>query len=547
MPIPASSFLWRQALAAGRLRLAAAAGFAALSALVGIPLAFALGKLIAAALEQQPLSPVLLALVLGLVALRALLAYEGETSAAQVSASVRVHLRHRLFGNRLEHGPLAALRQETGTLATALVERIEALDGYIARYMPQIVVAGITLPAIFITLLFISPFVAMVLLVSALLTPVLMALVGMAAAHASRRQFAQLGKLGGAFHDRLKNLELLRLFGAAEREGKKLEETAQAFRQRTMAVLRLAFLSSASLELVVSVAFVLAALHLRLVNLSRSDAFFVLLLLPEFFAPLRAVLAGYHDRANALAAAEGLLPLLMPAPCTTGGFYRFETLPLMPSIGFHAVSFTYPDRSLPSVSDVSFSVQEGECVALCGPSGAGKSTILSLLLGFARPNAGHILVAGQPLEAIDHAQRAALFSWVGQRSHIFFGTLRDNIRFGRYTASDDEIRAAANRAGLADLIQRLPQGLETVVGERGFGLSGGEARRVALARAFLRNAPVLLLDEPTAGLDSITAAGLLDSLRELARGKTTLIATHDDAVVNLATYTITLGTRKEAA
>lgn len=538
-----AAFLWRQAWRTGRGKLLVVMVAAVVAGLCAVPQAWLLSGLLDQVLTARDtvgvamLWPVVLIMILRSVCL-----YISESRAAAVAAGVRVHLRHRLFGNMLELGPVALARHNTAELAMTLVERIEGLEGYLARYIPQVGVVMVTLPCIILTVVWISPWVAGVLLGAGLLAPVIMAVVGVLAQRASRRQYDQLGRLSHAFHDRLAHLELLRVFGAVERETAHLQTVADTFRRRTMRVLRLAFLSSTSLELLGALAVAGTAIHLMHTELPRHQALFALLLVPDFFAPLRALLAGYHDRATALAAVEGIRPLLeAPVLSPAPSFLRTLLEPLVPpSVDVQNVTVTYPDRTIPAVRNLSFHVSPGEFLGLTGPSGSGKSTVLSLLLGFLRPDSGLIALGTHPLEALDPEQRAGLFAWVGQRSRLFHGTLQDNIRFGARHTTRAQVQHAAEQAGLGPLVAQLPEGLDTLVGEYGFGLSGGQAQRVALARAFLRQAPILLLDEPTAGLDRETAQALMDTIRTLAQQRTVLMASHDPIALGAAERIVVL-------
>jgi ATP-binding cassette subfamily C protein CydD len=279
-----------------------------------------------------------------------------------------------------------------------------------------------------------------------------------------------------------------------------------------------------------------------------SAGLFVLLLAPEFYLPLRRLAAHYHDRAAALAAAQELSALLdIPAPSLTG------TAPLpapqQVSIEFNAVRVAYEGGRRPALEGLSFTVKSGETLALVGASGAGKSTALSLLMGFAEPSSGTVTVNGVPLGDIDIADLRRHTAWIGQRAHLFHGTIADNIRLGRPDADDAALRRAAADAHVLDFAADLPLGLDTPVGERGTGLSGGQIQRVALARAFLKNAPLLLMDEPTSGLDADSEALVLAAIRRLKAGRTLIIATHSPAVMAVCdrVLEITDGRTREAA
>jgi len=498
---------------------------------------------LAHALSESVTAPLwLLGLIPVLYLLRALLSAQAEEQAAKAGARLRVQMRHRLYQHLLQLGPVALTRFESGALSATLIEQVEALDGYTTRYLPalfgllgSLMVLGALVPF--------SPFAVLVLIAATLTLPFFMAISGILAKKASVAQHATLQRMAGLFHDRMQSLPLLHMLGATATTAQRLALATDEFRVRTMKVLRVAFLSSAGFELVFVVALVLCILHVwPLLNqgLPLGTALFILLLVPEFFAPLRVLLATYHDRMNAVAAYEGITKLLqLPAPHYGYNLRAPEGLD-KPSLEFRHLYFSYGDNRTAVLVDVSFKVKAGEWVAIAGPSGMGKSTLINLLLGFIHPDEGDILIGEHELLKINEDARAEIFSWMGQRTHLFHGTLHDNIRLARPEATVEEVNAAVHAAQLDDLIARLPDGLETVIGEQGFGLSGGEAQRVALARAFLHRAPVLLLDEPTAGLDADTARALLDRIAVLAQTRTVLMVSHDPLALKAATRILTL-------
>lgn len=534
------SFLMRQALAAGGARLVEAGVFQAAAGLSAILVA---GQLALILVRLPALEPVPILLLLASYALRSALGYAAEMRAAEAGARLKVDLRHKLYTHLLELGPLATARMESGALSVVLVERVEACEGYAARYLPSLFSAILIPLAVVAVMLPVHPRAAVALLLLGLTLPLLLAISGLLAKAASEKQFVALQRLGGLFHDRLQNLPLLKIFGAVERESVKLEQSADELRRRTMHVLRVAFLSSFAFDLLAVGGIIVAVM---LTAAPSAAMLFTLLLVPEFFAPLRTLMATYHDRMNAVAASGEIERILtLPVHHRAGTVHRVEVTP-KPTLEFRGVRFGY-DIGL--FENLNFKVGGGEFVALTGPSGAGKSTLVNLLLGFARPLSGEILVNSTDLERMDADSRAGLFGWVGQRSFIFHGTLADNIRLARPEASDDEVMAAVRAAQLEKLIARLPEGLDAPVGERGYGLSGGEAQRLALARAFLQQGKILLLDEPTAGLDSETAAQLLSVIRLLASERTVLMVSHDPVALAAAGRVLRLesGTVREAA
>jgi ATP-binding cassette subfamily C protein CydD len=323
------------------------------------------------------------------------------------------------------------------------------------------------------------------------------------------------------------------LYGQAEREAQSLAAAADELRSRTMRVLRVAFLSSAALDLAAALAFIVLALRYGSALLAGRLAhpeipLFVLLLVPEFFAPLRNFSAAYQDRLHATGAAEALIDL--PPPSAPQPAREIRTVAARGvTVAFEDVTLTWDPARGPALRGLSFRVPAGETLVLAGPSGAGKSTVLEILLGFVRPERGRVTLNGADIAELVPQALARLTAWIGQRPVLFAGSIRDNIRFARPEATDNEVEEAARNARVSDFISTLPQGLDTRVGEGGYGLSGGQAQRVAIARAFLKNAPLLLLDEPTAHLDPATEAEVLDSLRRLSLGRTVILASHASA------------------
>ena len=383
-----------------------------------------------------------------------------------------------------------------------------------------------------------DPIGALVLVLCGLLVPVAMAAAGFGAAAASRSQFLALARLQARFLDRVRGIATIVLYGQAEAEARSLAAAADELRRRTMRVLRVAFLSSAALDLAAALAFVVLALHYGLLRLSGSlthpaTALFLLLLVPEFFAPLRGFAAAYQDRLHAVGAAEALVDLPpLPAPQPLREVRTVAARGI--AVAFEDVHLTWDPARGPALNGLSFRVPDGETLVLAGPSGAGKSTVIEIFLGFVRPDRGRVTINGADIADLVPQALARLTAWIGQRPVLFAGTIRDNIRFARPEATDAEVEEAARNASITEFSAALPDGLGTAVGEGGYGLSGGQAQRVAIARAFLKNAPLLLLDEPTAHLDPATEGAVLDSLRRLALGRTVILASHSSAAHGFA-------------
>ncbi|HEY2132778.1 MAG TPA: thiol reductant ABC exporter subunit CydD [Acetobacteraceae bacterium] len=505
--------------------------------LTGIALAIAQAYFAASALDAAlagEAAPIALLAAFGVLALlRALLGVLSERTAFNAGAAARRRLRTDALTRLLQAGPALLRRRHSADLTGIVVDRIEALEGLFRSWLPAATLALAGPVLVLLAVLATDPLAALILGIGGLLVPVAMALSGIGAAAAARGQFAAMARLQARFLDRVRGIATIVLAGRAEAEAQALGRAAEELRRRTMRVLRMAFLSSAALDCAAAAALVLLALrYAALLRASGTghagSALFVLLLVPEFFAPLRSFAAGYQDRMQAVGAAESLADL-PPLPAPTPPLPVRNVAAHGVSIAFDNVTLTWDPARGPALDHLSLRVPAGETVVLAGPSGAGKSSIMEILLGFVRPDSGRVTINGADIETLVPAALSRLIAWIGQRPVLFAGTIRDNIRFGNPEASDAEVAEAVSFARLDAVAATLPEGLNTRVGEGGYGLSGGQAQRVAIARAFLRNAPLLLLDEPTAHLDPATEAELLDSLRRLTLGRTVILASHSAA------------------
>ncbi|HEY5300408.1 MAG TPA: thiol reductant ABC exporter subunit CydD [Acetobacteraceae bacterium] len=467
-----------------------------------------------------------------LALLRAGLGWLSERSAFAAGAAARRRLRSDTLAGLLSTGPALLRERHSGDLAAIVIDRIEALDGLFGRWIPASTLAVAAPVLVALAVLWVDPIAAGLLVLCGLFVPLAMALAGIGAGLASRRQFLALTRLQARFLDRVRGIATIVLYGRAEDEARALGVAAAELSRRTMRVLRVAFLSSAALDLAAAAALVVLAIRYGLAIAahrlaSPAAALFVLLLVPEFFAPLRAFSAAYQDRLHATGAADALITLPAPPAPTPPPARAVRTVAAQGvTVAFEDVRLTWDAARGPALDGLSFRVPAGETLVLAGPSGAGKSTVIEILLGFVRPDSGRVTINGADIADLVPQALSRLTAWVGQRPMLFAGTIGENIRFARPEATDAEVAEAARAARVEDFARALPEGLDTRVGEGGYGLSGGQAQRLAVARAFLKNAPLLLLDEPTAHLDPATEADVLDSLRRLALGRTVILASH---------------------
>jgi thiol reductant ABC exporter CydD subunit len=479
--------------------------------------------------------------LLAVVSGRALLAWAAERAAFRASAAAKSDLRQAAAARVAAFGPSGLEQRDTGQLTVLLTTGIDALDGYFSRYLPQVFLAVIVPVAIIAVVAGADWVSAALIAVSVPLIPLFMALVGATTRDRTAKRMRALQRLAGHFLDVLDGLPTLKVFGRAKAQARSIAEVTNRYRSATLGTLRLTFLSSLVLELLasVSVALVAVAVGLRLLGGSMNfhDALFVLVLAPEAYLPLRALGTHFHASADGVKAAEEIFELIeTPDGDGARGTVRANGT----GIVVRGLDVTYPGRRLPAVHDFELVVQPGETIALTGPSGCGKTTVLSVVLGLRRPDAGTVRLGGVDLFDLDLDDWRRHVAWVPQRPHLFARTVAENIRLGRPDASNAHIAAALDAAGLTDVVRRLPRGVDTPLSEGGAGLSAGERQRLALARAFVRNAPLLVLDEPTSSLDNETEADVLDAIRQLIFGRTALIVAHRPALAALADRVVEL-------
>ena len=483
-----------------------------------------------------------LGLLLAVIAGRAVLAWATERAAHRASASAKSELRRSATAHIAALGPAGLDRQDRGRLSVLATTGIDALDGYFSRYLPQLFLAVIVPVTIIGVVAGADPISAVLIAVTVPLIPVFMGLVGLTTRDRTAARMRSLQRLARHFLDVVEGLPTLKVFGRAKAQAQAIADVTNRYRTTTMATLKLTFLSSLVLELLatVSVALVAVAVGLRLLDADMQfrAALFVLVLAPEAYLPLRALGANFHASADGMKAAEQIFELLETPVGDSGGGGTIR--PKDTSIRIAGLEVTYAGRRIPALHGADLVVEPGEVVALTGPSGCGKSTLLDVVLGLRRPGSGQVLLGGVDLGDLDMDSWRARIGWVPQRPHLFARTVADNVRIGRPDASDTEVADALEAAGLAVAVRRLPRGVETVLGDRGAGLSAGERQRLALARAFVRDVPLLVLDEPTASLDAETETEVLGAVRRLTEGRTALVVAHRPALVALADRVVVL-------
>ncbi|MGF1471236.1 MAG: thiol reductant ABC exporter subunit CydD [Rubrobacteraceae bacterium] len=472
----------------------------------------------------------LLILLLVAAAGRAMLMWVREIVSQRGAVRVKSELRERIFAHVLSLGPTYAGGERAGELTTTATEGVERLEPYFARYLPQmalsafvpLLVAGYILPRDLSS--------AILLLITAPVIPVMMILVGGYAEEHMKRQWDSLSRMGAHFLDSLQGLPTLKVLGRSSAEQDHVAAVGEEFRRRTMRVLKFAFLSGLVLEFMTAVAIALIAVTLgvRLVSGSMAfeEAFVVLLLAPEFYRPLRELGVHRHAGMEGKAAAERMVEILDTPPPVSPASGNLSRIAGGLSVELSDVGYTYPGSEDPALRGLTLELPAGTRTALVGRSGSGKSTLVNLLLRFLEPDEGAVMANGVPVSGMPVGAWREHLALVPQRPHLFYGSVLENVWMARPRASRKETERAAELAGCGRFIRRLPDGYETQIGERGLRLSGGEAQRLAIARAFLKDAPLILMDEPTSSLDPESEELIRDALEQLSENRTVLIVAH---------------------
>jgi ATP-binding cassette subfamily C protein CydD len=482
------------------------------------------------------------------MALRAALGWAGEELARRSAGRMTTQLRRALLVHALALGPRWSGRQRTGPLATLATTGVDGLENYAARYLPQLVLAAVVPVAMLVWLLSADPMSALIVALTLPLIPLFMALVGWHTQRQTSNRWRALEVLSGHFLDVIAGLPTLKVFGRARAQAEAVRRTTNDYRRTTMATLRVAFLSSLVLELLatLSVALVAVSVGLRLVDGSMGlrTGLAVLILAPEAYVPLRAVGAQFHASMDGLTAAERIFAVL-ETPLPRRGTRCDIPSPARASIELRGVRVCFADRESDALRCPDVVIRPGRVTVIIAPSGAGKTTLLHLLAGLLQPDAGVVSVGDTTLDGVDLADVDPITwrtrtGYLGQRPRLVAGTVLDNLRLGNPAVTDQEIADALALAAADDIVDALPDGLATDVGEGGALLSAGQRQRLALTRALLRDAPLLLLDEPTSALDTDTERRVLTGLAQHAVGRTVVIASHRATVLDIADDVIDL-------
>jgi ATP-binding cassette, subfamily C, bacterial CydD len=483
----------------------------------------------------QVVSP-LLGWLLAVILIRAVFAVLADGAAGAVAVRVKQNLRQSLTERLFALGPAYVQGERSGEVSAVLLDGVEVLDAYFSQYLPQLVLAAAVPLAILAVVFPLDVLTGIVLLLTAPLIPLFMILIGKSGEELTGRQWKTLSRMSAHFLDTLQGLTTLKLLGRSQERAAEIQAVSERYRLATMNVLRITFLSAFTLELVatISTAVVAVEIGLRLLagRIGFEQGFFLLLLAPEFYQPLRMLGQRFHAGMSGVSAAARIFEILNERERTVHPISSVVTVSNLPIdlvgkvLHLEGVSYTYPGRALAAVHDISFTAAPGQQIALVGASGAGKTTIAMLLLRFIEPETGAIRLGEQNIAGLTpHVWRSQV-AWVPQQPYLFHTTIADNLRLARPAATHAQLRQAAHLALLDDWIQSLPAGYETLVGEQGARLSGGQAQRLALARAFLKDAPLLIMDEPTAHLDPEQEAMLEEATRRLCTGRRVILIAH---------------------
>ena len=463
-----------------------------------------------------------------IIIVRSLLAWISEKTAASVAATLKQRFRSRILKQLLDTPP-AGRPGSTASLAETVIQGVDSLESYFTRFIPHLLLSAAVPPLIFVFAAPVEWRSSLVLLFSAPFIPLFMVLIGKGAQQLNRNQWSRLSQMSGHLLDLIRGLPDIRICSVVKREAEAVARVSEQYRLSTMGVLRVAFLSAFTLEFFTTVgtAVIAVIIGFRLLgeSLELRHGLFILLLAPEFYLPLRTLGMSYHSRMQGIAAAEKLLPLLTLAPenCDQADSKPLPTEPY--HLSCRDLCFSYA-ATRGELIDVSMELMPGTITAVVGASGSGKSTLAALLTGLSRPKSGIVTLNDVNLSELDQDHLRQKIAWVHQKPFFFNGTIRENLTIGLTEQSESTLLAALTAANAHEFVAQLPEGLDRNLGDRGAGLSGGELRRLALARVFLRSPAIIILDEPTAGLDSHNEQLVCQAIKALANGRTILLISH---------------------
>ena len=523
-----------------------------ISALVILQMYLLSGAINSGFISQQPVDLTSLYLLVGVILIRGLLYWLRERKARQSSVTLRSELRRKVFDQLIRLGPAYTRSKKTGGLVATLTEGTDKIDDYYSRYIPSIIHIVILPPVIILFTLYYDWISGVIMLVTGPLIVFFMWLIGTYAGYLTKQQWGSLSRMSSHFLDVLQGLKTLKLFSASEQEALQVYTVGDQFRQATMKVLKIAFLSGMVLELAASVSIALIAVQvgIRLIEgmMSFHPAMFILLLAPEFYLPFRSLGAHHHAGMEGAAAAEKIFDILegqtveqsnsqtveqsnsqtveQPNSQTVEQPSEYNTGVITRNVLFSGVHFTYPGAEQPALHDINICLEAGTITALVGHTGSGKTTLANLLLAFISPDIGHILYRGIDIRDFGAASWRKMVAFVPQHPHFFNASVLDNLLMAHPGADMDQVVQAASNAGIHEVIDRLPQGYHTMLTDNASRLSGGERQRLAIARAFLKDAALLILDEPTSSLDPESEQAISNACKTLAKGRTTLIIAH---------------------
>ncbi|MBI9044938.1 MAG: thiol reductant ABC exporter subunit CydD [Anaerolineaceae bacterium] len=472
--------------------------------------------------------------VICIIIFRAGFEFTKEILATRLAVKIKTALREQLYEHIQKLGPVHAHGEKSGELVSIVVQGIETLDAFFSQFLPQVFLAALIPLSILVVVFPVDLLTGIIFIFTAPLLPLFMVLIGRTAEEITKKQWTAFSRMSAHFQDTLQGLETLKLLNQSIVKGKEIMDVSEQYRAATMQVLRVSFLSALVLELLgtISTAIVAVQIGLRLLygTLGFQEAMFILLIAPEFYIPLRKLGLRFHAGMNGVSAATRIFEVLNTQSNDEGSIEKQEhghyIFPDVMDLSFSKVSFSYAHRKRNALEDISFKIRSGQRIGLIGSNGAGKSTIFRLIMRFIDPDEGNIQINSRKIQDIPLNLWRSNIAWVAQSSYLFNASIKANIALGQSSASEIEIRNAARMARIAEWIEKQPHGYETFIGNQGGKISAGQAQRIVLARAFLKNAPILLLDEPAAHLDKKLEVEFINILADIDKSKTVFVIAH---------------------